>query len=80
MAKQEASPRLCWYRSLLGKTTLFLTLATVIAYCVGASAGWLMLRDNAQAQWQLQAEMNGQIASSTIRTIYTFVAVDTDAS
>jgi diguanylate cyclase (GGDEF)-like protein len=64
----------------LGKTTLFLTIATVIAYCVGASAGWLMLRDNAQAQWQLQAEMNAQIASSTIRTIYTFVAVDTDPS
>jgi diguanylate cyclase (GGDEF)-like protein len=79
-AKRENSHRLCWHRSLSGKTTLFLTVTIVVAYCVGASAGWLMLRNNSQAQWQRQADMNAQIASSTIRTIYTFVAVDTDAS
>ena len=79
-ANRRSSHRPGWHRSLFSKTTLFLTFAIAIAYCVGASAGWLMLRGNSQAQWQRQAEMNAQIASSTIRTIYTFVAVETDPS
>ncbi|MCJ8521138.1 diguanylate cyclase (GGDEF)-like protein [Pseudorhizobium tarimense] len=77
-AKEASSVPLPWHQSLFGKTAAFLMLAIVLAYCIGASAGWFMLQRDAHEQWRRQAAMNAQIATSTIRSIYTFVAVETD--
>ncbi|HEV7436580.1 MAG TPA: EAL domain-containing protein [Pseudorhizobium sp.] len=79
-AADIAASKLLWHQSLFAKVTVFLTVAITLAYCFGASAGWLMLQRNAADQWRRQAEMNAQIVSSTIRSIYTFVAVDTDTT
>jgi diguanylate cyclase (GGDEF)-like protein len=73
-------PQLFWHQSLLGKITLFFLIGVVTAYGVGAAAGWVMFDKMAGEQWRRQAEMNAQITSSTIRGIYTFVAVTSDAS
>jgi diguanylate cyclase (GGDEF)-like protein len=72
--------RLSWHQSLLGKITLFFLVGVITAYGAGAAAGWVMFDKMAGEQWRRQAEMNAQIASSTIRGIYTFVAVDSDIS
>lgn len=72
--------RLFWHQSLLGKITLFFLIGVVIAYGAGAAAGWVMFDKMAGEQWRRQAEMNAQITSSAIRSIYTFVAVASDAS
>lgn len=72
--------RLFWHQSLLGKITLFFLIGVIVAYGVGAAAGWVMFDKMAGEQWRRQAEMNAQIASSTIRSIYTFVAVESDTS
>lgn len=69
---------LSWRRSLLGKTATFVLVTVLFAYIVGAAAGLFMLERISREQWHRQAEINAQIASSTIRSIYTFAVVDTD--
>ena len=76
----SAHSRLRWHQSLFGKITLFLIAGVISAYGVGALAGLLMVERNSQEQWRRQAEMNAQIASFTVRNIYTFVAVEADPS
>ena len=66
--------------SLFAKITLFLIVAVISAYGVGALAGFFIVERSSQEQWRRQAEMNAQIASFTIRNIYTFVAVEADAA
>lgn len=68
--------RLSWRGSLLGKITCFLLAAVALAYVSGAATGWLMLESSQREEWRRQAETNAQIASSAIRSIYTFVTVD----
>ena len=53
------APKLLWHQSLFAKVTVFLTVAITLAYCFGASAGWVMLQRNAADQWRRQAEMKG---------------------
>ncbi|MCX8997170.1 sensor domain-containing diguanylate cyclase [Rhizobiaceae bacterium BDR2-2] len=72
--------KLNWRHSLLGKVAVFMLLGVVFAYGVGAAAGLIMLERGSREQWRRQAEMNAQIASSTIRGIYTSVSVETDSS
>lgn len=66
-----------WCHSLLGKLAAFMLLGVLFAYVVGAAAGFTMLDRSSYEQWRRQAEMNAQIVSSAIRSIYTFVAVTT---
>jgi diguanylate cyclase (GGDEF)-like protein len=67
-----------WRRSLLGKLTLLFLAGVMFAYVVGALVGWSMFVDAAKAQWNTQARINTQIASATLRGIYTYVAVNAD--
>lgn len=65
-----------WRNSILGKVTLFLLLAVATAYVTGAATGWVMIERSQGEDWRRQASTNAQIASSVIRSIYTFVSVD----
>ena len=69
-----------WRNSLLGKTTSIFLIGVVFAYGLGALVGWQMFTSAALQQWRAQALMNTQIASATIRNIYTYVAVDADST
>ncbi|NTF33772.1 EAL domain-containing protein [Rhizobium skierniewicense] len=81
-AEQEAGDvparqaRLVWYHSLFWKITVFFVSSVVLAYVVGATIGWIMLERDSHEQWRRQAELNAQVTTSAIRSIYTFVAVD----
>ncbi|MCL6652921.1 hypothetical protein A6R70_11535 [Agrobacterium rubi] len=68
--------RLVWYHSLFWKINVFLVSSVVLAYIVGATIGWVMVERDSQEQWRRQAELNAQVTSSAIRSIYTFVAID----
>ncbi|MGE6741402.1 putative bifunctional diguanylate cyclase/phosphodiesterase [Allorhizobium pseudoryzae] len=65
-----------WRNSIFGKVTLFLLLAVAISYVTGAATGWVMIERSQREDWRRQASTNAQIASSVIRSIYTFVSVD----
>ncbi|MBU1307724.1 MAG: EAL domain-containing protein [Alphaproteobacteria bacterium] len=67
-----------WRHSLLGKTTTIFLLGVVFAYSLGAAIGWQMYTSAAQEQWREQARMNIQIASATLRNIYTYIAIEAD--
>lgn len=67
-----------WRHSLLGKVAAYLLLCVLIAYGAGAATGIIMLERGLREQWRGQADMNTQIVSSVIRTIYTAVSVDAD--
>jgi diguanylate cyclase (GGDEF)-like protein len=69
-----------WRRSLLGKLTLLFLAGVMFAYVIGALVGWSMFVDAAKEQWNTQARINTQIASATLRGIYTYVAVNADES
>lgn len=76
----EAEERLRWRGSLLGKVAAFILIGVFLAYGAGAASGLIMLERGSREQWWRQAEMNAQIASSTIRSIYTFAIVNADPS
>tara|TARA_R110002124_G_scaffold114535_47_gene269706 strand:+ start:4030 stop:6270 length:2241 start_codon:yes stop_codon:yes gene_type:complete len=67
-----------WWNSLLGKITTIFLVGVIFAYGLGALVGWQMFTSAAQERWREQARMNTQIASATLRNIYTYVAVDAD--
>ncbi len=69
-----------WKRSLLVKIIIVFLGGILLSYCVGALVGWLMFVDAAKEQWRNQARINTQIASATLRTIYTYIVIDTDES
>lgn len=69
-----------WRNSLLGKTTSIFLIGVVFAYGLGALVGWQMFTSATQEQWRDQARMNTQIASATLRNIYTYIAVDVDST
>ena len=69
-----------WRNSLLGKTTSIFLIGVVFAYGLGALVGWQMFTTATQEQWRDQARMNVQIASATLRNIYTYIAVDVDST
>lgn len=75
---QPGRARLVWYHSLFWKITCFLVSCVVLSYIIGAAVGWLMVGQSSLEQWKRRAELNAQVTSSAIRTIYTFVAIDTD--
>tara|TARA_R110002020_G_scaffold36822_5_gene110643 strand:- start:137 stop:2359 length:2223 start_codon:yes stop_codon:yes gene_type:complete len=77
-----ASPRLArrWWNSLLGKITIVLLIVVVFAYGLGALVGWHMFTSAARESWRAQARTNTQIASAALRSIYTYIAVDSDPS
>lgn len=68
--------RLAWRSSIMGKITVFLLLAVALAYVSGAATGWFMIESSQREDWKRQASTNAQIASSSIRSIYSFVSVD----
>ncbi len=68
--------RFNWRRSIIGKVTSFLLFAVALAYISGAATGWIMIERSQRDEWRQQAGTNIQIASSAIRSVYTFVAVD----
>ncbi len=67
-----------WKRSLLFKIVIVFLGGILISYCIGALVGWSMFVDAAKEQWKNQAYINTQIASSTLRNIYTYVVIKTD--
>ncbi|MEE3652607.1 MULTISPECIES: GGDEF domain-containing phosphodiesterase [unclassified Brenneria] len=69
-----------WYRSILGKVTLFLLVGILFSYGVGAAAGWFIVDKNSQEQWRRQANTNAHIISYIVRSIYTSVIARMDAS
>lgn len=73
-------PARAWRNSLLGKTTSIFLIGVVFAYALGALVGWHMVTSAALEQWRNQARMNTQIASATLRNIYTYIAVDVDGT
>lgn len=68
--------RLVWYHSLFWKINVFLVASVVLAYVMGATIGWVMVERDSLEQWRRQAALNAQVTSSAIRTIYTFIAID----
>lgn len=78
--QSSAGEKRLWRHSLLGKLVVFLLVAVLFAYMAGAATGLVMLERGSREQWWRQAELNAQVASSAIRGIYTFVAVNTDPS
>lgn len=76
-ADQKAlKARVNWRRSIIGKVTSFLLFAVALAYISGAATGWIMIERSQRDEWRQQAGTNIQIASSAIRSVYTFVTVD----
>lgn len=73
-------PVRAWRNSLLGKTTSIFLIGVMFAYGLGALVGWQMFTTATQQQWRDQARMNTQIASATLRNIYTYIAVEADAT
>lgn len=69
-----------WKRSLLFKIIVVFLGGIILAYSAGALVGWSMFVDAAKQQWNNQARINTQIASATLRNIYTYVVVDADES
>lgn len=69
-----------WRHSLLGKTTTIFLVGVIFAYCLGAAIGWQIYASSAQEQWRERARTNIQIASATLRGIYTYIAVDADST
>ncbi|MGP4802549.1 putative bifunctional diguanylate cyclase/phosphodiesterase [Agrobacterium cavarae] len=79
-AKAPARPaRIVWYQSLFWKITVSLVSSVVLAYLVGAAVGWVMVQRDSLDQWRREAELNAQVTSSAIRTIYTFISIDSDS-
>ncbi|WP_416409446.1 EAL domain-containing protein [Agrobacterium rosae] len=68
--------RLVWYHSLFWKINVFLVSSVVLAYVMGATIGWVMVERDSLEQWRRQAELNAQVTSSAIRSIYTFIAIE----
>lgn len=66
--------------SLLFKTTAAFLCGVVLAYLIGALIGWWVFTTSAREEWVLRAETNTQISASVLRSVYTFVAVETSGS
>lgn len=73
---QAGQAPLVWYHSLFWKINVFLVSGVVLAYVMGAAIGWVMVERDSLEQWRRQAELNAQVTSSVIRSIYTFIAID----
>lgn len=69
-----------WKKSLLFKIIIVFLGGIMLSYCVGALVGWSMFVEAAKEQWNNQARVNTQIASATLRNIYTYVVIETDRS
>ena len=69
-----------WKRSLLFKMIIIFLGGITLSYSIGALVGWSMFVEAGKEQWNNQARMNSQIASSTLRNIYTYVVIETDKS
>lgn len=74
--RKALKARVTWRRSIIGKVTSFLLFAVALAYISGATTGWIMIERSQRDEWRQQAGTNIQIASSAIRSVYTFVSVD----
>ncbi|MBP1849536.1 EAL domain-containing protein [Rhizobium halophytocola] len=78
MSRGAAHAGLRWYRSIYGKISLFLFCGIVVAYGLGALAGWTLVERSLTDSWMRQARLNAQVASFTIRSIYTDIAITAD--
>jgi diguanylate cyclase (GGDEF)-like protein len=64
-----------WARSLAGKITLIFLCGVLLAYGLGSLVGWTMFVSAANEQWDKRARLNSQIASATLRSVYTYISV-----
>jgi diguanylate cyclase (GGDEF)-like protein len=80
LLRQVLAKATAWKRSLVSKITLAFVAVALTSYGLGAMVGWSMFNDAAKEQWHNQARINAQIASSTLRNIYTYVVIKTDHS
>ncbi len=67
-----------WRRSLGAKITIVLLVGVVFAYGVGAVLGLAMFVSAAREQRETQAKINIQIASASLRSVYTYVSATVD--
>ncbi|NTJ41824.1 EAL domain-containing protein [Agrobacterium larrymoorei] len=70
--------KVVWYHSLFWKITVFLVSSIVLAYLIGAAVGWLMVERDSLDQWRREAELNAQVTTSAVRSIYTFIAIESN--
>ncbi|MEA0992766.1 hypothetical protein U6010_30330, partial [Pseudomonas aeruginosa] len=68
---QPETGRFSRRRSLASKITLIFLGGVIFSYSIGALVGWYMFVAAASEQWLNQARVNSQIASATLRSIYT---------
>lgn len=80
LLRRSLAKAAAWKRSLVSKITLAFVTVALASYGLGAMVGWSMFVDAASEQWHNQARVNAQIASSTLRNIYTYVVIKTDQS
>ncbi|QEE43283.1 EAL domain-containing protein (plasmid) [Rhizobium sp. WL3] len=69
---------IAWKRSLFSKIIIAFLGVGLFSYSLGALVGWSMFVEAAKEQWNNQARTNLQIASSTLRGVYTYVVIRTD--
>lgn len=69
---------IAWNRSLFSKIIIAFLGVGLFSYSLGALVGWSMFVEAAKEQWNNQARTNLQIASSTLRGVYTYVVIRTD--
>jgi diguanylate cyclase (GGDEF)-like protein len=67
-----------WRQSLIGKFTLVCVTGVIVAYSIGFLLGWNILLTATQEQWKTQALTTIQVASATLRGIYTYASVSVD--
>ena len=68
---QPETGRFSRRRSLASKIILIFLGGVIFSYSIGALVGWYMFVAAASEQWLNQARVNSQIASATLRSIYT---------
>ncbi|WP_167350031.1 GGDEF domain-containing protein [Methylobacterium platani] len=69
---------LSWTRSLLGRMTVFVLAAVMLAYALGSGTGLFIMARGQSRQWEHDAGLYAQVASTALRGIYTFVSVHID--
>lgn len=78
MIRHFLARELPWTRSLLGRITVFVLASVMLAYALGAGAALLIMVRGQSRQWDHDARLYVQVASTALRGVYTFVSVHID--
>ncbi len=78
LSRHIAARGLAWTRSLLGRITIFVLASVMLAYALGAGTALFIMVRGQSRQWEHDAGLYAQVASTALRGIYTFVSVHVD--